>query len=31
MCAEMVKADLSEAMRMALLQSHGYQVSLSTE
>ena len=31
MCAEMVKADLSEAKRMALLQSHGYQVSLSTE
>ena len=31
MCAEMVKADLSEAQRIALLQSHGYQVSLSTE
>ena len=31
MCAEMVKADLSEAQRMALLQSHGYQVSLSAE
>ena len=31
MCAEMVKADLSEAKRMALLQSHGYEVSISVE
>ena len=31
MCAEMVKADLSESKRMALLQSHGYEVNLSTE
>ncbi len=31
MCAEMVKADLSESKRIALLQSHGYEVNLSTE
>ncbi len=31
MCFQMLKADLSEAERMALLQSHGYEVSLSTE
>jgi GDPmannose 4,6-dehydratase len=31
MCAEMVKTDLAEAKRMALLQRHGYQVNISAE
>ena len=31
MCAEMVAADLQEAKRHALLQSHGYQVNVSLE
>ena len=31
MCAEMGKADLSAAKRMALLQTHGYEVNLSAE
>lgn len=31
MCAEMVKADLSEAKRHALLRAHGYHVPVSVE
>ena len=31
MCAEMVAADLDEAMRHALLRSHGFDTSISTE
>ena len=31
MCAEMVKTDLSEAKRAALLKSHGYEVNISAE
>jgi GDPmannose 4,6-dehydratase len=31
MCAEMVGADLQEAMRHALLKANGYQVQVSTE
>lgn len=31
MCAEMVAADLSEATQLALLQRHGYHVSVSVE
>ena len=31
MCAEMVAADLAEARRHALLRTHGYNLSLSTE
>jgi len=31
MCAEMVKTDLSEAKRMALLKKHGYEVNISAE
>jgi GDPmannose 4,6-dehydratase len=31
MCAEMVKTDLSEAKRAALLKSHGYEVNISSE
>ena len=31
MCVEMVKTDLSEAKRMALLKKHGYEVNISAE